>query len=122
MTITRNVISFENFQLSLREAFTKSQDTILFKEDWEKAKQIYDRIIQMLERYIPEDSPSANISVYFGGFRDTGSYQLIAEGSVSDLNRPVRNEYNWHLQETSQWLFAFGLVFDKDNREFSIHT
>ena len=46
----------------------------------------------------------------------------FAEGGVSDLRRPERDEYNFYFQNTSQWLFAFGLVFDTERRDFSIHT
>jgi hypothetical protein len=127
--ITRKVISLEDFKLSLREAFGKDAeryDKVLYSQGfagiWDDAEKIYNRVINMMEMYIPKDSDSRNIEVRFGGFFDTGSYQLIAEGAVSDLGRPVTNSYNWHLQNTSQWLFAFGLVFDKERLEFSIHT
>ena len=88
-------------------------------------KEVYDRSIESLGWYTKPDQESdeaQNLSVYFGVFCEGGGYQLIANGSVSDLNRPVENSYNFHFQNTSQWLYAFGLVFDTERREFSRHT
>ena len=84
-----------------------------------KAK--YDSAINMCGRYIPEGD--GNYEIDFSKFQNPyGGHQIILEGAVKDLGRPVHNSYNWHLQNTSQWLFAFGLLFDISRRDFSLHT
>ena len=89
----------------------------------EKAEKDLREKYEMLSGWIERDAKQAKEPrVEFSGFQDTGGYQLISNGSVSDTSIPWRDSYNWHLQNTSQWLFAFGLVFDKERLEFSIHT
>ncbi len=88
----------------------------------EQLKDIYARIMRLMDDYVPRNAEQRNIELNFGVFVDTGGYQLIAEGAVSDLDRPVANEWNYHFQNTSQWLLGFGLVFDKERRDFSLHT
>ena len=53
-------------------------------------------------------------------FRQYGS-QSIAECVVIDrTKRRIENQYNWHGQNTSQWLFGAGLLVQ--NGRVSIHT
>ena len=52
-------------------------------------------------------------------FRKAGS-QLIAEFEMNNRSLPQRNSYNWHGQNTSQWLYAGCILID--NNEVSIHT
>ena len=113
--ITKNVCTIEEFLGSLNK-FSLSHDEI------EKATETYYRAISSMERYIPEDRENKEINLWLGTFQESGGSQMISEGSVNDRSRPVTNSYNWHLQNTSQWLFAFGLVFDKQRRDFSMHT
>jgi hypothetical protein len=140
--ITKNVVTYEKLLESLQENIRLRNDPtmesnqrrmldnklplmeFLTEEEQEQLKERYDYIMKMIDRYIPEGAAEndSQISIWFGDFRDGGGYQMIAEGSVSDLGKPQRNEYNWHLQNTSQWLFAFGFVFDTQRRDFSIHT
>jgi hypothetical protein len=51
-------------------------------------------------------------------FRKSGS-QYIAEFFVNDLSKTVGNSFNWHLQNTSQWLYA-GCILVADG-EVSTH-
>jgi len=111
--IERNIVSFEDFQESVK----------FYCQDTEKIRAIYDRVVDLLEFYVPQRCPpEQNIRVTLTAFYDGGGRQLIADGAVSDLSRPKRNEYNWHLQNTSQWLFACGVVYDREYKDFSIHT
>lgn len=113
MAIERNVVSFEEFEASVNRECLEP----------DKIRAIYDRVVSLLEAYTPQRCPpEQKISVTLTAFYDGGGRQLIANGAVSDLSRPVRNEYNWHLQNTSQWLFACGVVWDKAYNDFSIHT
>ena len=120
--INRTIPTLEEMSLSLHEAIKVKGLPVLTVEELDKLKEVYDRVIQMVNRYVPQDSPDINVDVSIGTFRDTGGYQIIFEGAVSDMSRPVKDEYNWHLQNTSRWLFAFGCVFDTERRDFSIHT
>ena len=45
--------------------------------------------------------------------------QYIWEFYVNDLAMPVKREYNWHGQNTSQWLYAGAIVLQ--NGEVSSH-
>lgn len=89
-----------------------------------KLKEKYDYIINRLDtEAIYCFERGGNPQKDLGLFHDTGGHQLIAEGAVSDMNKPYDpNSWNFHLQNTSRWTWAFGLVYDKDNGEFSIHT
>ena len=42
------------------------------------------------------------------------SRQMIAEFYVNDLEKPKGDKYNWHLQNTSQWIYAGAIVVDKE--------
>jgi hypothetical protein len=35
-----------------------------------------------------------------------GRAQYIFEFWVNDMAKPLKNQYNWHLQNTSRWLYA----------------
>lgn len=112
--MANNVATFSDWLQSLPK---------LTDEEIEKAWTIYNRVLSTMERYVPEDRvDDETIVMSLGTFRDTGGDQMIAEGSVSDTSIRERNEWNWHFQNTSQWLFAFGIVFDKQRRDFSMHT
>jgi hypothetical protein len=60
-----------------------------------------------------------DLSYSFNAFRKAGS-QFIAEWAVSDNRKPVENSYNFHGQNTSQWLYAGCLLVQ--NGRVSIHT
>ena len=100
------------------------QMPILNDAEIKTLQEKYDYIMEMMNRYVPEgaETNDSKINIWFGPFTDGRGYQFIAEGSVSDFGRPIQDQWNWHLQNTSQWLFAFGFVFDTERRDFSIHT
>ena len=62
--------------------------------------------------------------LYF--FRKGGGSQWLAEFAVNDLSIPKSNSYNWHCQNTSQWVYAGCILFDerrfKDDEEYIIST
>ena len=51
-------------------------------------------------------------------FRKAG-HQYIWEFWVNDLSIPRRSAYNWHGQNTSQWMYAGGIVLQ--NGSVSTH-
>ena len=112
--LKRVIPTFEDIQTSLWKYINDVGEEVV--------RQAYNRVVSILDDFTPQDSPEKDVDVYLGVFQDTGGRQLIAEGSVSDRKRPVLNQYNWHLQNTSQWLFACGLVYDKERKDFSLHT
>lgn len=140
--ITKNIVSFDELLESLQQIIRERNDPtresnqrriidnklpemeLLNNKEIQTLREKYSYIMEMMARYVPEGSETddSKILLYFSGFRDGHGYQCIAEGSVSDLRRPERNEYNFHFQNTSQWLFAFGFVFDTERRDFSVHT
>lgn len=124
--IQRNIASYETMRATLEAALAKRDIPI---EDvppiLEALREKHEYVLKMMDDYVPEgaeDDPTKQIEIALYDFMDHGGNQIIADGAVSDKARPVRNEYNWHLQNTSQWLFAFGLLFDCRDRRFSVHT
>ena len=59
-------------------------------------------------------------SVYLGLFIKQGS-QWIADFSVNDLGKEVKNEFNWHGQNTSRWQYAGCILFDEKDKLVSTH-
>jgi hypothetical protein len=94
----------------------------LSPEEARYARIIHSGTVEMLRRYLPVETAGREIDIRLTVFQDSGGRQLIANGEVLDMDKPVKNEYNWHGQNTSQWLFACGIVFDKETRDFSTHT
>ncbi len=60
-----------------------------------------------------------DLAYRFAPFRQAGS-QYIAEWAVSDMRKQRREAYNFHGQNTSQWLYA-GCLLVQEGR-VSIHT
>lgn len=59
-------------------------------------------------------------SIYMGTFNKQGS-QWIAEFAVNDLELPFKaDSYNFHLQNTSQWLYA-GAILVQDGQVSTHH-
>ncbi len=116
MAIIRQVASLVDMISSLDKIQPLEQELLPIL----KAK--YENLLVMIERYVPQDE-TKNIIVRLGEFHDAGQYQAIANFEVLDKDKPFRHDaYNWHLQNTSQWIFAGGFLFDKQRKDFSIHT
>ena len=82
--------------------------------------QTYQRAITHCKNYAKDGTE--NVQINFFPLREAG-YQVILEGEVKDLGKPYDpSSFNFHGSNTSQWLFGFGLVFDTERRDFSIHT
>ena len=62
------------------------------------------------------------VRINFSPFHKTPhQHEYIAEFSVLDLTLPEKDSYNWHGQNTSQWLYAGALVYDPESNEISSH-
>ena len=59
-------------------------------------------------------------SVYLGLFIKQGS-QWIADFSVNDLEKEVKDEFNWHGQNISKWKYAGCICFDERDKRVSTH-
>jgi len=90
-------------------------------ECWQGLVNVWSRVITM---FIPDIMRESTVrpQLYMSLFQDMGGYQLICDWACSDLNKPRGNAYNFHLQNTSQWVYAGAIIFDKVRKEFSIHT
>jgi len=78
-------------------------------------KNMYTLEMERMQRYIEQaEQPQAGLQP----FRSAGS-QLIAELWVNDLGKPKKDQVNWHLQNTSQWLYAGCILID--NNQVSTH-
>lgn len=61
--------------------------------------------VQELLSCLDYASQAKEPQIVFNDMRRAGS-QLIWEFYVNDLSIPNGNQVNWHLQNTSQWLYA----------------
>lgn len=124
--IDRNITPKEQMIATLNAALQNREQPPLTAQEIEAFSDRYDRIVHLLDMYIPKgaaDDPDQKVSVSLYDFRDHGGYQIISDpNNVSNTNIKPSGQYNWHLQDTTQWLFACGFVFDTERREFSIHT
>jgi len=94
MTLNR-VVTFE-------ELFNSLPDDQKTEDVSQKLKFWYEREINFLNEYAKSaQNPSMALLPFF-----KCGEQYIAEFWVLDLKKPAKNEYNWHLQNTSQWLYA----------------
>jgi len=81
------------------------------------------RINEYVER-LNEQGKQFSAALYL--FRKGGRGQWVADFSVNNLSIPRSNSYNWHCQNTSQWVYAGCILFDersfKDDPEYVIST
>lgn len=79
-------------------------------------RDAYSREIENISYYTKN---AVNPSVGFDTFRQSGN-QFIAEFWVNDLVLEKKNQYNWHMQNTSQWLYA-GCILLQDGKVSTHH-
>ena len=65
-----------------------------------------------------EEAKEAKIT--FSPIRETPE-QLTLEFEVFDLEKPRKNEFNWHGQNTSQWVYAGAIVCNRETGRISRH-
>lgn len=110
MTIGKfNVVSFDDLLSSLPDE-QKSKELI------ENLRSYYQFELSQLIHY---SKPAKEPLIALYPFEKAGS-QYIANFWVKDLALPVKNEYNWHGQNTSQWLYAGGILV-QDGRVSTHH-
>jgi len=103
------VATFEELLKSLPVEH-KTEDVIKNLKYW------YEREVNLLNDYA-KNAKEPSIGLF--PFNKSGS-QYISEFWVKDLSKPEKDEYNWHLQNTSQWLYA-GCILVEDGRVSTHH-
>ncbi len=73
-------------------------------KDLEEIK-FWDLVFYELEQMVKFAAGAAEPQIVLENLRTAGE-QYIWEFFVNDLAKPKREEYNWHLQNTSQWRYA----------------
>ncbi len=93
----------------------------------EQLKRAYDVESKRINEYVHDlncQGKQSSAAMYL--FRKGGGSQWLAEFAVNDLSIPRSNSYNWHLQNTSQWVYAGCILFDersfKEDSEWVIST
>jgi hypothetical protein len=111
MIAEKNVVSFEKLVASIPSAnFTEEEKAEL--------RRRYEYLVDSMDKWAAKGKKA---SMRFDEF--TGGPNIFtARGIVTDLGAPIKNECNFFSENTSQWLFAFGLVFNATTRSFSTHT
>jgi len=47
--------------------------------------------------------------------------QWVSDFSVKDLEKEVKDQFNFHFQNTSQWVYAGCILFDEKDNSISTH-
>lgn len=92
----------------------------------EQLARAYDDEVKWINEYasrlIKQGKDCAAVMCKF----DNRGSQWVANFSVKNLSIPESNQYNWHLQNVSQWVYAGCILFDersfKDGSEWIIST
>jgi len=100
-----------------RNAYSLLQ-SIPEKERPEDPAEFYRAVAEECLQLIDYASHAQQPQIIFGDVRNAGS-QYIWEFYVNDLAQPVRDSYNYHGQNTSQWLYAGAILLQ--NHEVSRH-
>ena len=98
----RKIATFEELLASLPEE-QKTEDMA------KRLKFFYEEEVKRLDEYAQNaKDPSIGLTTFC---KSGGQY--VADFWVKDLSKPVKQEFNWHLQNTSQWLYA-GCILVQD--------
>jgi len=93
----------------------------------EELRDAYKRELQVIGRAVArlkkEKKPYLAKMFLFGHLQGS---QIIADFWVKDLSTEEKREYNWHLQNVSQWKYAGCILFSvtrfKDGADYIIST
>ena len=111
-TVKTNITTLQELFEAFDEAGVKLQG-----DSHAELTQLYGRELSTMFGYAQQAiKPSM-----FLGLPTIMHKQCIIDFSVSDSDRPVEDKYNWHLQNTSQWLYAGAIMYDKEDKSFSAH-
>lgn len=99
-----NIPTFE----SLWESLPGDVQSTLDSEERERLRHTYERELALLLQFA---SRAAQPQVVLTTFRQSGR-QSIAEFWANDLGLPRTDRCNWHLQNTSQWVYAGAILVE----------
>ena len=122
-TIDVNIPTLQELYNSLPED-AKNRRIKLYSDDnftldtFQALAFFYNKIVAlMINECGRADKPSVSMGLF-----DRADTQAICHWAASDKSKESANSYNFHGQNTSQWLYAGGLLFDSRDNRFSIHT
>ena len=101
---------------TFQELLNSLPDEYRTDEIIQRLKTCYEIETGLLHKYA---SGAKNPSVILLPFIQSGS-QYIADFWVNDLGLPKEEKFNWHFQNTSQWLYA-GCILVQDGRVSTHH-
>ena len=115
---TENVLSYENFIGSLEKAGEGFVDLSDGDFPENELRAAYELEVKMMLKYaIQAQLPK----VFLYPFRKAGD-QFICEFEVRDLvKKDNPGQMNWHGQNTSQWIYAGCILYDKRDNRVSRH-
>lgn len=120
--LTKVVPIYEEWEKDLESVIKECNLTPLTTLEKVTLLMMYEKVINFLTPYEGKLNIAHEYQMRLGSFFDTGGSQIICEGATSDISINPTPTYNWHLQDTSRWLSACGIAFDKQTRNLSMHT
>ena len=115
MKVELNICTMQELMDSINQEIHLGLDQM-----YELTTQVQAHFAREISQMIQHTQSAKEPELNFTSFRNTGS-QLVATFSVIDKNLPEQNSYNWHGQNTSQWLYAGALVYDVGTNRISSH-
>ena len=95
----------------------ESMGVVLDDDGFQDLHTMYGReLSQMIQYAQTAQEPRISLSMPHQGGR-----QIVINFAVSDMQKLEKPELNWHLQNTSQWVYAGALVYDTKDKEWSSH-
>jgi len=110
MTNVISIPTYEEMLSSLPEKFRTDK----VKEQLKNAYDIEKKFITEEAERLKKDGKS--VTAIMLKFSNCGS-QWIADFEVRDKTREVKDQYNWHGQNTSQWTYAGCICFSETSFE-----
>ena len=100
-----NIPSYDELLASLPEAYHTEKVKQQLRRAWELEGS---RLNEEAERLRRDRKTGKAIMRTFSA----SGAQLLAEFEVNDTTQPQQNQYNWHGQNTSQWIYAGCILFN----------
>ena len=115
---TPDILSYEDFIGSLDKAGEGHIDLSDGDFPEKELRAAYEREVSQMLRYaLQAERPR----LFLPAFRKAGD-QFISEFEVRNLALPNNpGQMNWHLQNTSQWVYAGCILYDKRDNRVSTH-
>jgi hypothetical protein len=107
-----DVISLEDLIKSIPFGFEKDPKVI------EEVTECYATEMYVINGYVKQIKENKGKPfVFFPSFNRNGLTQF----EVKNLGEPIKDMYNWHGQNTSQWVYAGAIYVDKNGHVSTHH-